>query len=116
MNTYLVAFSYNNVKFVLKHKIAQKREEAVSKEVMQSLSSSNTMTKKEKEERILWKNNVVSDYEATTYSIFYNNALFYTLVVLASFYLFRATSPTLNYFLSVVGSGAVIAFLSTGSK
>lgn len=115
VNTWLVAFGYNNVKFVLKHKIAQKREDAVSKEVLQTISGQQ-MNKKEKDERILWKKNVVADFEATTYSIFYNNAIFYTMVILASFYLFRSFSPTLNYLLSVVGSGAVVALLSTGSK
>ena len=99
----------------MKHKIAQKREDAVAKEVLQSVASTN-MSKKEKDERILWKKNVVSDYEATTYSIFYNNAIFYTLVILASFYLFRTFSPSFNYLFSVVGSGAIIALLSTGSK
>ncbi|KAI2795782.1 hypothetical protein RDWZM_004584 [Blomia tropicalis] len=115
LNTWLIAFGYKNVKFVLKHKIAQKREDAVAKEVLQSVASTN-MSKKEKDERILWKKNVVSDYEATTYSIFYNNAIFYTLVILASFYLFRTFSPSFNYLFSVVGSGAIIALLSTGSK
>merc|ERR1712170_18463 len=33
VSTYLVAFAYKNVKFLLKHKVAQKREEAVSREV-----------------------------------------------------------------------------------
>ncbi|KAH9399415.1 SWI/SNF and RSC complex subunit Ssr3 [Tyrophagus putrescentiae] len=114
-NTWLVAFGYKNVKFVLKHKIAQKREDAVAKEVLQSITS-QTMSKKEKDERILWKKNVVSDYEATTYSIFYNNAIFYTAVIVASFYLFRTFNPTFNYLLSVVGSGALVALLSTGGS
>lgn len=113
-NTWLVAFGYKNVKFVLKHKIAQKREDAVAKEILQSTASAN-MSKKEKDERILWKKNVVSDYEATTYSIFYNNAIFYTVVILGSFYLFRTFNPTVNYLLSVVGSGALVALLSTSS-
>ena len=114
-NTWLVAFGYKNVKIVLKHKIAQKRENAVSKEVLQSVASAN-MSKKEKDERILWKKNVVSDYEATTYSIFYNNAIFYTAVVIGSFYLFRTLNPSTNYLMSVVGSGALVALLSTGGS
>ncbi|UXI15250.1 Ski oncogene [Sarcoptes scabiei] len=114
-NTWLVAFSYNNVKFVLKHKIAQKREDAVAREVLQSIHGQQ-MNKKEKDERILWKKNVVADFEATTYSIFYNNAIYYSLVVLASFYLFRSMSPTINYILSVVGSGAIVALLSTSTQ
>jgi len=43
--------------------------------------------------RILWKKNEVADYEATTFSIFYNNALFLTLIIITSFYLLRAFSP-----------------------
>lgn len=114
-NTWLIAFGYKNVKFVLKHKIAQKREDAVAKEVTQSIGS-QTMSKKEKDERILWKKNVVSEFEATTYSIFYNNAIYYTVVILASFYLFRNFNPTFNYLFSVVGSGALVALLSTGGS
>ena len=111
----MIALAYKNVKFVLKHKIAQKREDAVAKEVLASVAS-QTMSKKEKDERILWKKNVVSDYEATTYSIFYNNAIFYTIVILASFYIFRTTAPTYNYLFSVLGSGALVALFSTGGS
>jgi len=42
----------------------------------------------------LWKKNEVADYEATTFSIFYNNALFLTLIIVTSFYLLRAFSPS----------------------
>jgi translocon-associated protein subunit gamma len=31
----------------------------------------------------------VAEYEATTFSIFYNNSLFLAIVILASFYLLR---------------------------
>lgn len=48
--------------------------------------------------RILWKKNEVADYEATTYSIFYNNALFLTIVILSSFYLLRTFTPTVYPF------------------
>lgn len=117
VNTWLIAFSYKNVKFVLKNKIAQKREEAVSREVLSAIGKNDTsMGKKEKDERILWKKNVVSEYEATTYSIFYNNALFYTSVILLSFYVLRTTGPNVNYLISVVGSGGLVALFSTGSK
>jgi len=116
LTTWLVAFAYKNVKFVLKHKVAQKREEAVSKEVMRLIADDKKMTKKEKDERILWKKNEVADYEATTFSIFYNNALFLALVVVVSFYALRTFSPTVNYIFSVVGSGALLALFSTGSR
>lgn len=116
VSTWLVAFAYKNVKFVLKHKVAQKREEAVTKEVMKGIADDKKMTKKEKDERVLWKKNEVADYEATTFSIFYNNALFLALVVFLSFYVLRSFSPTVNYLVSLMGSGALLALFSTGSR
>ncbi|XP_010126562.1 PREDICTED: translocon-associated protein subunit gamma [Chlamydotis macqueenii] len=96
ISTYLVAFAYKNVKFVLKHKVAQKREDAVSKEVTRKLSEADNrkMSRKEKDERILWKKNEVADYEATTFSIFYNNTLFLVLVIIASFFVLKNFNPT----------------------
>uniref|UniRef100_K7FCK1 Translocon-associated protein subunit gamma n=1 Tax=Pelodiscus sinensis TaxID=13735 RepID=K7FCK1_PELSI len=119
VSTYLVAFAYKNVKFVLKHKVAQKREDAVSKEVTRKLSEADNrkMSRKEKDEsmymciqyilvihRILWKKNEVADYEATTFSIFCN------------FFLLKNFNPTVNYILSISASSGLIALLSTGSK
>ncbi|KAL4686745.1 hypothetical protein H8957_004844 [Semnopithecus entellus] len=124
VSTYLVAFAYKNVKFVLKHKVAQKREDAVSKEVTRKLSEADNrkMSRKEKDERfdsylkILWKKNEVADYEATTFSIFYNNTLFLVVVIVASFFILKNFNPTVNYILSISASSGLIALLSTGSK
>jgi len=116
LNTWLISFAYKNVKFVLKHKVALKREEAVSREVLKKLADDKKMSKKEKDERVLWKKNEVADYEATTFSIFYNNALFLMLVILASFYILRSFTPALNYTLSVGMAGGLLALLSTGSQ
>ncbi|XP_009462135.1 PREDICTED: translocon-associated protein subunit gamma [Nipponia nippon] len=118
ISTYLVAFAYKNVKFVLKHKVAQKREDAVSKEVTRKLSEADNrkMSRKEKDERILWKKNEVADYEATTFSIFYNNTLFLVLVIIASFFVLKNFNPTVNYILFLSASSGLIALLSTGSK
>ncbi|XP_064021267.1 translocon-associated protein subunit gamma isoform X1 [Pogoniulus pusillus] len=127
ISTYLVAFAYKNVKFVLKHnftgwflahRVAQKREDAVSKEVTRKLSEADNrkMSRKEKDERILWKKNEVADYEATTFSIFYNNTLFLVLVIIASFFVLKNFNPTVNYILSISASSGLIALLSTGSK
>merc|ERR1719336_2306008 len=113
VSTYLVAMAYKNVKFILKHKVAVKREDAVAQEVMKKLADDKKMTKKEKDERILWKKNEVADYEATTFSIFYNNALFLALVILASFYVLRSFSPTTNYVMSVAGASGLLALFST---
>merc|ERR1719336_1724866 len=116
VSTYLVAMAYKNVKFILKHKVAVKREDAVAQEVMKKLADDKKMTKKEKDERILWKKNEVADYEATTFSIFYNNALFLALVIIASFYILSGTSPHVNYILSIGLSSGLIALLSTGTQ
>jgi len=116
VSTWLVAFAYRNVKFFLKHKVAQKREEAVSKEVMKKVAEDKRMSKKEKDERILWKKNEVADYEATTFSIFYNNALYLVLIIVASFYVLRTFSPTFNYILSVGSAGGMLALFSTSTK
>merc|ERR1712142_249895 len=116
LSCYLVAFAYKNVKFVLKHKVAQKREAAVSMEMMKKLAEDKKMNKKEKDERILWKKNEVADYEATTFSIFYNNALFLALIIIASFYVLRSFSPTTNYVMSIGLSAGLMALFSTGTQ
>jgi translocon-associated protein subunit gamma len=115
LTTYFVAQAYKNVKFVLKHKVALKRADAVSKEVMKKFADDKKMSKQEKEERILWKKNEVADYEATTFSIFYNNAVFLTLIILASFYILRSFTPAVNYTLSMVAAGGLLWLFSTSS-
>ncbi|KAK2098982.1 SWI/SNF and RSC complex subunit Ssr3 [Saguinus oedipus] len=112
VSTYLVAFAYRNVKFVLNPKVAQKREDAVSKEVIRKLSEADNrkMSRKEKDERILWKKNEVADYEATTFSIFYNSTLlFLVLVSVASFFILKNFNPTVNYILSISASSGLLA-------
>merc|ERR1711972_719101 len=116
ISTYLVSYAYKNCKFVFKHKIAHSRGDAVAKDMMKKLEEKKGMSKKEKDERILWKKNEVADYEATTFSIFYNNAMFLAVVILCSFYLLRSFSPSVNYLFTVVGGSGLIAMLSTGSN
>jgi len=113
--TYLMAMAYSKVHFVMKHKFAQKRETAINKEVNQEMGDKK-VSKDERDERILWKKNEVAQYEATNYSIFYNNAIFISLVIFFGFYFFRSFNPSFNYILSVGGSAGIVAFLSTGSK
>jgi len=115
-STWALALAYKNTKFVLKHKIAVKREDAVTREMSRKLSEDKKMSKKEKDERILWKKNEVADYEATTFSIFYNNALFLAFVILLSFYILKSLSPTFNYVFSVGATSALLALLSTGTQ
>lgn len=82
---------------------------------MKQIADDKKMTKKEKDERILWKKNEVADFEATTFSIFYNNSLFLAFVVVSSFYILPTFTPTINYVLSVCISGGLLALFSTGS-
>ncbi|XP_038047462.1 translocon-associated protein subunit gamma-like [Patiria miniata] len=118
VSTWLVAFAYKNVKFVLKHKVAQKREDAVSKEVMRQLTDADNkkISRKEKDERILWKKNEVADYEATTFAIFYNNALYLLLVLFLSFFILRSFDPSVNYIVSIGIAGGLLALVSTGTQ
>jgi len=111
-----MAFAYRNTKFSLKHKVAVKREEAVTAEMNRKFADDKKMSKKEKDERILWMKNEVADYEATTFSIFYNNALFLALVIFGSFYILRSFSPAVNYAMSVGLAGGLLALFSTGTN
>lgn len=113
LSTYLMAMAYRNTKFALKHKVAVKREEAVTREITKQLSDDKKTSRKEKDERTLWKKNEVADYEATTFAIFYNNALFLAIVIFASFFILRSTSPLANYILTISGSSGLLALLST---
>jgi len=113
---YLLAFAYKNVKFVLKHKIAQKREEAITREMTRKLADDKKMSKKERDERILWKKNEVADYEATTFAIFYNNALFLVIMLVLSFYILISTHPSINCLVSMLGASGLVALFSTGTK
>ncbi|CAG9855319.1 unnamed protein product [Phyllotreta striolata] len=116
VSTYLLAMAYRNTKFTLKHKIAVKREEAVTRDLSKKLADDKKMSKKEKDERILWKKNEVADFEATTFAIFYNNALFLAIVIIASFYLLQSFTPAVNYTLSIGTTAGLLALLSTGSQ
>merc|ERR1711915_280983 len=108
VSTWLLAFAYKNTKHILKHKVAVKREGAVTKEMTKKLADDKKISKKEKNE--------VAEYEATTFSIFYNNSLFLALVIIASFYVLNGTSPHMNYALSIGLSSGLIALLSTGTQ
>jgi len=118
LTTWLISFAYKNTKHVLKHKIAQKREAAVQKDISKEMTDDKDkkIAKKEKDERVLWKTNEVADYEATTFSIFYNNAIYLSLVCVLSFIVLANFSPSVNYLLSVAGSAGLIALFSTGSQ
>lgn len=50
-STYLIAFAYKNTKFIMKHKVAQKVEDAVTKDVLKQLGENKRAVKSEKDER-----------------------------------------------------------------
>merc|ERR1711935_1124296 len=115
-STWLVAFAYRNTKHVLKHKVAVKREAAVSKDMNKELDGGDKkISRKEKDERLLWKKNEVAEYEATTFSIFYNNALFLAILIICSFYIFKTFTPVVNYVGAMSMAAGIVALLSTSS-
>ncbi|KAL1231414.1 Translocon-associated protein subunit gamma [Trichinella zimbabwensis] len=116
VSTWLMAFAYRNVKFILKHQIAQKREDGVTREIMKQYSDDKKMNKKDRDERILWKKNEVADFEATMLSMFFNNALFTFVMIFVSFYLFGNTTGSWNYVLSIGAASGLAALFSTGTK
>ncbi|CAI8044836.1 Translocon-associated protein subunit gamma [Geodia barretti] len=116
VSTYLISEAYRKIKISLKHRISLRREVAVSKEVLGDIAASGKkLNKAEKDERISWKKNEVADTEATTFSIFYNNALFLFLV-LAFLYFMRSFPPLVNYMVATGGAGILLLLLSTGSN
>lgn len=116
VSTYLMAMAYKNIKFQLKHRIAVKREDAVTREVNRQLGDDKKITRKEKDERILWKKNEVADYEATTFAIFYNNALYLAIIIFISFFILKNSTPAINYIFSVGLASGALALFSTSTQ
>merc|ERR1712193_376002 len=87
---------------------------AVTKEMNAKLADDKKISRKEKDERILWKKNEVAEYEATTFSIFYNNALFLAILIICSFYIFKTFTPVVNYVGAMSLATGIVALLSTG--
>jgi translocon-associated protein subunit gamma len=81
-----------------------KRGDAVYREVTRQLADDKVMSKKEKEDRVLWKKNEVADYEASMFSIFYQNTFFFALFLIFSFFLFASMNPIFNCLASIYGA------------
>lgn len=62
--SYGLVQAYKNVKHSLKHQIVLKRGDAIAREINRQLADDKVISKKEKEERVLWKKNEIADYEA----------------------------------------------------
>ena len=106
VSTWLLAFAYKNTKHLLKHKVAVKRESAVTKEMNKKLADDKKISKKEKDERILWKKNEVSKIKSVRKMLmtgslclssqFSQSIIFYFLI----FCSFRLQSTSPPHFLS----------------
>lgn len=83
---------------------------------LDSKAETKKLSRKEKDDRILWKKNNVADTEATTFSIFYTNTLYLFLIIMASFYVLRSFTPAVNFTMSTGMAAGLVALLSTGSQ
>lgn len=113
-------------------RIAQKREDAVNREITKLFANDKSAQKNKDDRyvsfrsrfpltnssvhRVLTRKNEVADFEATTFSIFYNNSFYLVCLIVLSFFVFKNFSPTINYFFSVGLSTAVVFLFSTGEK
>ncbi|KAH7698843.1 translocon-associated protein gamma [Aphelenchoides avenae] len=114
--TYILQQAYKNTKHVLKHQIIVKRGDAITRDMNRLLADDKKMSKKEKDERILWKKNEVGDYEATVFTIFYNNVFFFALLLFFSFFVLSSISPIFNCLLSMYGAAGIVLLFSTSSS
>jgi len=66
--------------------------------------------------RVLTRKNEVADFEATTFSIFYNNTFYLVCLIILSFFVLKNFAPAVNYLFSVALSTAIVFLFSTGQK
>uniref|UniRef100_H2Y7S4 Translocon-associated protein subunit gamma n=1 Tax=Ciona savignyi TaxID=51511 RepID=H2Y7S4_CIOSA len=118
VSAYFIAVAYKNNKFQLKHKIAQKRSDGVAAELFAKLTDaeSKKISKKEKDERILWRKNEIAEAESMQLSVFYTNSLFLVLLIVSSFFIFKNYSALPNYIISMIGASSITGLLSTSSQ
>ncbi|KAI3380662.1 hypothetical protein SNEBB_002300 [Seison nebaliae] len=114
LSTFLVQTAYRNTKKQMQNKIAHQRHKAVVVELSAAVSDKNV--KQLHDSGAVQKRcNEIADYEATTFSIFYNNALFLALIVFTAFFLFKQYSPLINYILSMGTAAGLVTLFSTAS-
>ncbi|GMR48486.1 hypothetical protein PMAYCL1PPCAC_18681, partial [Pristionchus mayeri] len=112
---YGIAFASKNFKYILKHKIVMKRAEAVTREINKKYADKKISTK-EKEERILYRRNEVAEEESTYLAVFITNSLFISILFVLAFFFLANLNPIFNASIAMVGSAAVVAFLSTSKN
>ncbi|CAD5226974.1 UNVERIFIED_CONTAM: Translocon-associated protein subunit gamma, partial [Eudyptes robustus] len=111
--SYILAQAYKNVKHVTKHDVVRKRGEAITRDVNKQLAEDKNMSKKEKDERALWKKNEVADAEANHFTIFFNNVVFYASFIFLSFFLLQNANPIFNCLGSMYGAAGIAYLFST---
>jgi len=118
VSAYLVSIAYKNNKFQMKHKIAQKRGEGIAAEMFSKLSEaeSKKISRKEKEERVLWRKNEVAEAESMQLAVFFTNSMYLILLIIISFFFFKSYSALPNYAVSMFAASGITALLSTSSN
>jgi translocon-associated protein subunit gamma len=118
VSAYLISVAYKNNKFQMKHKIAQKRGDGIAAEVFSKLSDADSkkISRKEKEERVLWRKNEVAEAESMQLAVFFSNAMFIVLLIVLSFFFFKSYGPLPDYVISMFGASGITALLSTSSN
>jgi len=119
VSIYFISFAYKNNKFELKHKIAQMRGDGVSAEIhaaVADMDGNKKVSKKEKDERILWRKNEVAEAESIQLAVFNTNLTFLCLLILLAFLIFKNYAPIPNYAISVFVASGLTALFSTSSQ
>jgi translocon-associated protein subunit gamma len=115
LSAFLIAKAYTNTKHVVKHRVAQKIEKAITREITTQFAEKN-ISKKEKDDRTHWKKNEVAESQSVSFSLFYNNIIFLCLVIVFSFFVLKNLTPFYNYIGTIASSAGILALLSTSSK
>ncbi|BHF71343.1 SWI/SNF and RSC complex subunit Ssr3 [Sparganum proliferum] len=115
VSTYLISLAYTNSKGPLMERIAVIRTDAITQEVTKKVGNDKKVSKKEKDDMIRQKTKDVADYESTTFSIFYINAIF-ILIALISSTVLHQLSDQMNYAFSMLIASGLTAFLSSAKQ
>uniref|UniRef100_A0A5K3ELF1 Translocon-associated protein subunit gamma n=1 Tax=Mesocestoides corti TaxID=53468 RepID=A0A5K3ELF1_MESCO len=113
--TYLISCAYTNSKAPLMERIAIIRTDAITQEILKQLGNDKKSSKKDRDDMIRQKTKDVADYESTTFSIFYINAIFILIVMITSTILHQLSDPV-NYAFSMLIASGLTAFLSSAKQ
>ena len=105
---------------MIKHKVAQKIEREVTKEVNklvdENKSGAGAFTKKQRENLLHWKKNEICEAQAVSFSLFFNNIIYLTLVLVFSFFVLKNMAPLYNLVGTTLASSSLLFLLSTSSS